>query len=268
MIDVLRSKQNPKIKFLYKLKKSSNRKKFNVFLVEGLRELSRANDAQVVVEIYFCRSKFSNIEESNQFLSVIMDSNIAIFEVTDNVYDKISLRENGNGWLGLCRAKSHQLSEIKLSPAPILIALENIEKPNNFGAIIRTADSVGADGVIILNNSIEVFNPNAIRNSQGAIFFVNIYHTSNEELIKFSEQNNLNIFITTPQCEHMYFEENFIHGGIFLMGSESTGVSDFWLKHSKFPKIKIPQFGKSDSLNVSVATAIVVYEAARQQYKK
>jgi TrmH family RNA methyltransferase len=236
-----------------------------------LRELSRAHDANCIFEIYFCRSKFSNHNESEEFLNNIINSEITVFEVSDNVYEKISLRENGDGFIGLGRMNYKTLSDVNLSatkPSSLFIALENIEKPNNFGAIVRTVDSSGANGVIILNNSIEVYNPNAIRNSQGAIFFVNIYHASTEEFLEFSSKNNLNIFVTTPHCDNIYFNEDFSSGCIFLMGSESHGVTDFWMNNNTCRKIKIPQLGKSDSLNVSVATAIVAYEAVRQQAKR
>lgn len=264
MPDFISSRHNPKIQFLDKLKKSSHRKKYGVFLVEGLRELSRAYDSGYIFEIYFCPELFSDHENSTAFLKKLTDESAQLIKITKQVYEKITLCENGKGWIGLGRHKEVTLEEINLPPNPLLIALENIEKPSNIGAIIRTAESAKADGLIVLDQSSEIFNPNVIRNSQGAVFFAPILHSSSQELIRFAKKNNLKIFVTTPLSNHFYFEEDFTQGSVILMGSENNGVTSQWME-SNFKKIKIPQNGYSDSLNVSVATAIIVYEAVRQR---
>jgi TrmH family RNA methyltransferase len=143
------------------------------------------------------------------------------------------------------------------------LVTENIEKPSNFGAIVRTAESAAVDGIIVLDHSTEIFNPNAIRNSQGAVFLANIYNASTEEFLAFVQRNRLSIYVTSPRGERLYFEEDFRRGVAIMVGSEKDGVSPLWLERGR--QIRIPQMGSSDSLNVSAATAIVLYECVRQR---
>lgn len=264
MSEIISSKQNDKIKFIDKLKKSSHRKKFGVFIVEGLREITRAHQENFIIEVIYCPELFTDATIYNQFLETI--KNIPTTQVTSEVFKKISLRENGDGLIALGTAKYKTLNDWKKHPNPLFLVTENIEKPNNFGAIIRTAESAGIDGIIVLDQSTEIFNPHVIRNSQGAVFFTPIFHATIEEFLKFADKNNITIFITTPHTEKLYFDEDFSQGSAILVGAESTGVSSFWLKQSH--QIRIPQNGSSDSLNVSVATAVVLYECIRQRTVK
>jgi TrmH family RNA methyltransferase len=179
------------------------------------------------------------------------------------VYSKISLRENGDGLVALGQSRSLPLNACAPPENGLFLATENIEKPNNFGAIVRTAESAGIDGIIVLDHSTEIFNPNAIRNAQGAVFFAPIYDATTEEFLAFTQRHGLSIYVTSPRGQKLYFEEDFRKGTVILVGSESRGVSDFWLRRSH--SIRIPQRGESDSLNVSIATAIILYECVRQR---
>ena len=269
MVLLIRSKQNEKIKFIDKLKKASHRKKFGAFIIEGYREIFRAYDYQFVSELFFCPALFSDIDASQALIEKLIQENISVTEVTPEVYRKISLRENGDGLIALGVDKKYFLSDWAFKPNPLFLVTENIEKPSNFGAIIRTAESAGVDGIIVLDRSTEIFNPNVIRNSQGAVFFAPIYHATTEEFLKFAEAHGITIFVTTPHTQNLYFNKDFSKGSAILVGSESYGVTSRWLgpmPHQHL--IAIPQNGSSDSLNVSVATAIVLYECVRQRMLK
>jgi TrmH family RNA methyltransferase len=261
MFDKISSKRNEKIKFIDKLKKASNRKKFSTFIVEGFREISRAHSCQFIMELLFCEECFARDEFS--LINILKHDQISITQISVEVYKKISLCENGDGLIALARSRSVPLTHCIPSINGLFIAMENIEKPSNFGAIIRTAESAPVDGVIVLNRSTEIFNPNAIRNSQGALFFAPIYDATIEEFLAFTQQHHLSVYVTSPRAEKLYFEQDFCKGTVILVGSESDGVSDFWLQGNN--TIRIPQNGSSDSLNVSVATAVVLYECIRQR---
>lgn len=264
MTNIISSRHNEKIRFFDKLKKPSNRKKFGLFLIEGLRELTRALSADLVEEVLFCPEFFTDQESSSALLKNLEGKSIPTLQISANAYQKVSLRENGDGFIGIGKSFQQKLQCSNFEKNPLFIATENIEKPSNFGAIIRTAESAGIDGIIVLDESTEVFNPNVIRSSQGSVFFAKIFHASSDELIGLCEKTNTHIFVTSPSSEQLYFNENFSQGSVILVGSEDKGVSEKWLNKA-FKMIKIPQIGKSDSLNVSVATGVVLYECIRQR---
>jgi TrmH family RNA methyltransferase len=263
MFHRISSRHNEKIKFIDKLKKSSNRKKFGTFIVEGFREIFRAHSHQFIRELLFCEEYFAQKDAFHPLIQAFEEHKIPITQITPEVYQKISLRENGDGLIALAQSRSLSLNCCIPPENGLFIATENIEKPSNFGAIIRTAESAGIDGIIILDHSTEIFNPNVIRNSQGAVFFASIYDATGEEFLKFTEQYRLSIYVTSPHAQKLYLEEDFRKGTVILMGSEKEGVSDFWLQRKNM--IRIPQSGNSDSLNVSIATAIILYECVRQR---
>ncbi|MDR1590702.1 MAG: hypothetical protein LBR92_01765 [Puniceicoccales bacterium] len=263
MFEKINSRHNEKIKFIDKLKKSSNRKKFGTFIVEGFREVFRAHSHQFITELLFCEECFTDYQTFSSFTQILESDHIPLFQIPPEVYRKISLRENGDGLIALAKARSVSLNKCIPPENGLFIVTENIEKPSNLGAIIRTAESAGVDGIIVLDHSTEIFNPNAIRNSQGAVFFANIYDATTEEFLNFTQQYQLSIYVTSPQAQKLYFEEDFRGGTAILVGAENKGVSDFWLQNN--PIIRIPQKGQSDSLNVSIATAVVLYECIRQR---
>jgi TrmH family RNA methyltransferase len=263
VVEKITSKHNEKIKFIDKLKKSSDRKKFKTFPVEGFREISRAHSRQFITELLFCEEYFTDRESFPALIQTLANDHIPLTQISPEVYQKISLRENGDGLIALAHPRTLSLNDCN-PPAPgLFVATDNVEKPSNFGAIVRTAEAAGAHGIIVLNHSTEIFNPNAIRNSQGAVFFAHIYDASTEEFLKFTQRCQLSIYVTSPHAKKLYFEEDFRRGTAILVGSENNGVSDFWLHQNH--TIRIPQMGESDSLNVSIATAVVLYECVRQR---
>lgn len=257
---MIRSRSNEKIKFIDKLKKPTHRKQYGLFLIEGLREITRAHTRGYVQELLICP------EVCPEKVQTLLEQceNIPVTEVTPEVFKKISLREHGDGLLALGKTTTLNLKDFPKKKDVFLLVTEGIEKPSNFGAMLRTAESAGVDAVIVLDQSTEVFNPNVIRNSQGAVFTVPIYHASTEEFLDFLHQNAITLFVTTPHTERLYFEENFQHAVAILVGSESHGVREHWLQQAH--TVRIPQLGVSDSLNVSVATAVVLYECVRQRW--
>jgi TrmH family RNA methyltransferase len=262
----LESKNNPKIKFLDKLKKKSCRERYKTYLIEGHRELMRAFQANLVTEVYFCQKLFTD----NTFhgsLEKLSSANIPMIEVGEQAYQKISIRENGDGLIGLGKPFVKPLDHIRQEEPgnPLIIAAESLEKPSNLGAIIRTAESAGATALAVLDASTDPYNPNTIRSSQGAIFSIPIIGCSSIAFDEFCHSNGLKIICTTPHGNRIYWEENLTNSLAIIVGSEARGLSDFWLRNTNSISVKIPQLGSSDSLNVSVATAVVTYEAVRQR---
>jgi len=257
--EIITSRENPKIKEIIKLKQvQKEREKQGLAVVEGYREISLAlASKRNIVSLFFC-PKFL---KGKELFNLLPDK---IIEVAPAVFEKISMRQNPDGVLALVSLPDTSLDKIKLSKNPLIIVLESVEKPGNLGAILRTADSAGVDAVIISDKRTDIFNPNVIRASQGTLFTTQIACGEMKEVYEYLKKQSISIYATTPAAKILYTDVNWKKGAAIIMGTEDQGLSEAWLKASD-GKIKIPMRGKIDSLNVSAAAAIVVYEALRQR---
>jgi TrmH family RNA methyltransferase len=158
----------------------------------------------------------------------------------------------------------HGLNQLRLSKNPLLLILESVEKPGNLGAVLRTADAAGVDAVIICDPHTDFYNPNVIRSSVGCVFTNQIASATSEETINWLKENNIKIFSTYLKASAPYHETDFTKPCAIILGTEATGLSDLWVKKSD-ATIIIPMQGKIDSMNVSTAAAVVVFEARRQR---
>lgn len=265
---IISSSQNELIKNIVKLNKSGERKKQNLIIVEGFREISLCIKASFGISVLLYCKEVKGFEDSkiNRLKDELngFDKLDEVVEVTESVYSKIAYRESSDGIIALAKPKFLKLKEIKLSDNPLVIVLETIEKPGNLGAILRTADAANVDAVIICDNQTDIYNPNIIRSSLGTIFTNKVVCCSNEEALGWLNDNRIKSFATSLKGKKIYHECDFSEPTAILMGSEAFGLSDFW--HNKADEfIKVPMSGKVDSLNVSVTTAIVVFEAKRQR---
>lgn len=261
-MEIISSLQNPKIKNIAKLSKSKERKEQGLFIIEGARELSLALSADYEINsIYVCPSLFSKSDYPDVLNKI---SENKIFEVTEAVFEKIAYREGSDGLLILAQPKNHTLADLKIPENPFIIVLEAVEKPGNLGAILRTADAALVDAVIICDTATDIYNPNAIRSSVGCIFTVQTAVCTSEEALNFLKKNEIASFAAELQASKWYQETDFTHPSAIIMGTEADGLTEFWLSNAD-ARIKIPMRGKIDSLNVSVSTAILTFEAMRQR---
>ena len=255
------SLQNTKVKLLVALQqKSSERRKQGVFVVEGIRELQHClNAGYTINSIFFC----PELTDTGALSSLLSES-IASYEVSPEVYEKIAYRGSTEGVIATVQSKQLALKDLHLSQQPLLIVLESVEKPGNLGAILRSADAAGADAVIICDPLTDLYNPNLIRSSIGAIFSVPCISCSSDDCINFLKQNNINILTAQLQDSKLYYDTDMTCGTAIIMGTESTGLTDVWRKAAD-AHIRIPMLGQLDSLNVSVSAAILLFEAVRQR---
>ena len=257
---LISSTQNPKIKSLLLLEKPRERKKQSVFVVEGKKEVMYAMEAGYKIEnIFFCQ----DIISFQELMGLNLEDNLLI-PVSREVFDKIAVRESSGGMVAIVEQKTHRLNDIKLKKNPLLLILEAVEKPGNLGAILRTADAAGVDAVIICDPQTDFYNPNVIRSSVGCVFTKQIASATSEETIEWLMKNNVQIFCTYLQASKPYYEIDFIGPSAIVMGTEATGLSDNWVKNAT-SNIIIPMQGIIDSMNVSTAAAVVIFEALRQR---
>lgn len=268
MADLITSKQNDRIKFLCKLRDRVKRNRYKMFPIEGTRELSRALDAHVeITTIFFCE-KFFGGGSQRHLIATAEGKNISLCEVSADVFEKISNRENCDGVIALASFWQTPLENVKLSPNPLLLVAEGIEKAGNLGALMRSAESAGVDALILCDPVTDIFNPNVIRASQGAVFALPIAVASNGETLEFLGKNSIGVFATAPSAKAPYFGEDFTGKTAIAVGSEHGGLSEFWLKNAAIKKISLPQMGACDSLNVNDAAVVVLYEVLRQRMGK
>jgi len=254
------STQNPKVKSLLALEKPRERRKQGLFIIEGKKEIGMAlNAGYKIGNLFFCDEMISlqEIEDLNA-------DNKLIIPISKDVFDKIAVRENSGGVLAVAEQKAHHLSQLKLSPTPLLLILESVEKPGNLGAILRTADAAGVDAVIICDPQTDFYNPNVIRSSIGCVFSTQIASASSEETIKWLREKNISVYCTYLKASKQYHLVDYTKPSAIVMGTEATGLSDIWVSHAD-SNIIIPMHGKIDSMNVSTAAAVVVFEAKRQR---
>ncbi|MDR0742190.1 MAG: RNA methyltransferase [Puniceicoccales bacterium] len=267
-MEIITSRQNDRIKFLCKLRDRVKRDRYGMFLVEGYRELSRAMDNNIPVDTIFFCEKFFRDPVPWDLVQQAGNKNIQVCQVSSEVFEKISCRENCDGILGLAKFWHLDFSHVKLSNNALILVAESIEKAGNLGALMRSAESAGVDMLILCNPVTDIFNPNVIRASQGAVFSLPTVVTNNEKTLEFLRANAIQIFATTPSAKNIYFRENFTSPTAIVVGSEHDGLSNFWLKNDSLTPIALPQKGMSDSLNVNDAAVIVLYEVVRQRTQK
>ena len=254
---------NPKIKRLLSLQqKAGERRKSGLFVAEGLRELSHCKEAGYIAEeIFLCPSLAT--DETNTLLEGWSPEAI-VYQVSSSVYERIAYRGSTEGIIGVIKARNMTLDDLRLSKSPLIIVLESVEKPGNLGAVLRSADAARADAVIVCDPLTDLYNPNLIRSSIGAVFTVPCVACGSEECISFLKQHGIAILTAQLQDSHLYYKVDMRRPTAIVMGTESTGLTEIW-REAADAHIRIPMLGRLDSLNVSVSAAILLFEAVRQR---
>lgn len=262
--NILTSAHNPKVKKLLVLQqKSAERRRDGLFVVEGMRELTHCiNSGMRVSSVFCCVEKMSESDVS--MLCDVLDATTTVFSVPAHLYERIAYRGSTEGVIAEIVTPDLGLNDLTLSKVPLIVVLESVEKPGNLGAILRSADAAGVDAVIVCDPLTDIYNPNLIRSSVGAVFTVPCVACSSEECISYLKQHNIKILTAQLQDSRLYYDTDMSQPVAIVMGTEATGLTSQWRVASD-AHIRIPMLGSLDSLNVSVSAAILMYEAIRQR---
>ena len=273
MTILLTSLQNAHIKNILKLNNRRQRDVQKKTIVEGIREVERALRFGIVPhEAYVCPELITTAEATavwRQLQSLEKDGQLALFTVTPELFAKAAYRGQSGGIILIIPYLAHSLSSLSLGESPLLLIIDGSEKPGNLGAILRTADAAGIDAVLVTgqtNSGTDIHNPNVVRASLGALFSLPVIEVEPAVLLKWLRQQQVAIAAVTPEVERPYTEANLQGPLALVMGSEAFGVAPEWLNAADM-LLQIPMFGMVDSLNLSVATAVIVFEAIRQRKK-
>ena len=294
MAELLTSAQNPKFKRLVALREKSRlRRDEGVFVVEGRRELEHCLEAGFEVETVFVCPEIADSAAGATLPSGVRPADSPhhpsgavpplpnrgcyvpqgeyprslgpkTFELSKELYAKVAYREGTEGVLAIVRSRKLRLEDLKLGSKPLIMVLEGVEKPGNLGAVLRSADAAGADAVIVCDPLTDLWNPNLIRASIGAVFTVPTVCCSSQEAIAWLKARGIRILTAQLQDSSAYYDCDMTGPTAIVMGTEATGLTDPW-RQAADAHVLIPMLGRLDSLNVSVSAAILLYEAVRQR---
>lgn len=286
-IETITSAQNRKVKELLTLvEKSKARSAAGLFVVEGQRELGHCLDAGFIPEtLFICGEVMAvqnnavngaktghlaeNIEGKDGLDALIakaeaLNPRLGVVQIPAFLYEKVAYRGSTEGIIAEVHSVSRSLEDLRLGERPLVMVLESVEKPGNLGAVLRSADAAGADAVIVCDPLTDIWNPNLIRSSVGAVFSVPVAVCTSADAIAFLKERGIRIFTAQLQDSEWYYDTDMTGATALVMGTESTGLTQAW-RDSADAHIKIPMLGRLDSLNVSVSAAVLLYEAVRQR---
>ena len=251
------SLQNPRVKQAVKLREDKRqRQRAGLMLVEGFDEISLALSAGYQPHTVFTAPELTGRQISG----------LAVEPLTVNrlVFEKMSYRDNPDGWLAIFPIPKVTLDQLKLGDQPLVIVAESLEKPGNLGAILRTADAAGVDLLLVCDPRVDIYNPNVVRASRGALFTLPVVETDNASALTWLRSRGIQILASTPSADNLYTHADLRPPTAIAVGTEDEGLTQFWLSNADV-KVKIPMVGKVNSLNVSIAAGLLAYEAVRQR---
>lgn len=268
-VKYITSSQNPLIKEVLHLRERKRRDETKRFLVEGYREILRAHQAAWhIEELIICKELFLGSNE-NALIESIKATSTSIIETSEKVFQKISYRDRPDGLLAIAKQKNQSLNTLALrqnsAQTPFYVVAEAIEKPGNLGTILRSSDAAGATGLIVCDRCTDIYNPNVVRASVGTLFTVPTIEASSDETLSWLKSQGITILAATPHAHCSFTEVDLTIPIAIAVGTEQIGLSEKWMSQADI-KVKIPMMGVADSLNVAMATTLLLYEVHRQRH--
>lgn len=264
LTETITSIHNPRIKKVASLREKKERDSQKLMIIDGYRAINLAlNSGVSIKELFYCAEFFKSGNEKN-LIGRVKEKGARIFHLPEKVFRKIAYGDTPEGILAVSPQVKKELVDLPIGKSTLYLILEAVEKPGNLGAILRTADATRVDGVIVCDNQTDIYNPNCLRSSLGAFFTLPVVQTSSQKTIQWLKEHRVKIIATTPRAKVAFTKIDYRNSCSIVLGSEDKGISPAWLEAADF-KIKIPMRGQVDSLNVSVAAAIILYEALRQK---
>jgi TrmH family RNA methyltransferase len=261
---LISSLQNPKVKETIRLRERKERDRTQRFLIEGYRELARAVEGGISVPLLFVCAHYFLGENEESLIAALRESGAEVYDCTPEVFAKLSYRDRPDGLLAVGEQRHLTLAQLDLRTPALLLVAESIEKPGNLGTLLRSADAVGADGMIVCDRCTDVYNPNTVRASVGTLFTIPVVETSSSEAHAFLQREQIQVVATLPSADLVYTDADLSGSVAIIVGTEQLGLTPFWQEAAQL-KVRIPMRGVADSLNVAIAGALLLYEALRQR---
>jgi TrmH family RNA methyltransferase len=262
--EIIGSLQNTRIKSAIQLRRSRGRAKTDRILIDGRREIRRALESSVdVQELFYC-TPMLRPDELARLVRQATSARVRCTEVTEEVMGRIRYGDRSDGVVATARRPVTALAALEAVAASLVAIVEGVEKPGNFGAIVRTADAAGVDAVIAADPATDILGPNSIRASLGTVFCLPVAEASVSQTLAWAGARSMQIVVAAPASRSRHTEVDFRGPTAIVLGSESQGCSDVW-EGAGATLACVPMMGRADSLNVSVTAALFFYEAVRQR---
>lgn len=259
MIACISSKDNEKVKLTKSLLKNKNRLKESKFLIEGFRILTQAIDCKADLQYVFINENFENKEEHVEFLKVLEGKNIKVYKTTNKIFNEFIDTESTQGIVGVIGIKKSNIEDILSENCRFVLILDRIQDPGNMGTIIRTADAAGVDAIINLKGCVDIYNSKVTRSTMGSIFDMKIINMTQDEALKELKGRDFDIVSSYLNTNNFYDSVDYKNKTALVIGNEANGVNDELIEKSDI-LVKIPIYGKAESLNAAISSAILMYE--------
>ncbi len=258
------SPHNPRLKAAMRLKTSRGRKIQRRIIIFGYRELHRAVQSGIkILEVFMDGPRVT--AEQFEWLESLQNPTTIVYELPSKLFAKLKYGERHDGLVAVAQRPKLDLAKLKLAEDPLVIVLEAVEKPGNIGAILRSADGAGASAMILAEPQCDPFHPNCIRSSLGTVFSMPLASATNQEIGHWCRAHDMQIICASDRSPKDYTSVDWTKATAIVFGNEAVGLSDFWFASPNAQAVSIPMNGVADSLNVSVAAGIMLYEARRQR---
>lgn len=267
---VLSSVSNPRVKQTLGLRDRKERDQSGMYLIEGYRELLRAVDSGHPIDTLFICSELFLGSNEQALIARVKGAGARILPCTEKVFHKLSYRDRPDGLLAVAPQQHLTLADLehilKGKERPFLVVAEAIEKPGNLGTILRSSDAVGLDALIVCDRCTDIHNPNVVRASVGTLFTVPVIEVSGKEALEWLKSRGIAILAATPSAEKEFTAVDMNRPLAIAVGTEQLGLSPLWMESADV-QVRIPMRGVADSLNVAMATTLLLYEAVRQRFR-
>lgn len=265
---LLSSVHNPRVKEVMRLRERRDRDKTGLFLIEGYRELLRAVDAKhPIQQLFICPELFLGSNEE-ALIARLKSQSTQIFTCTEAVFHKLSYRDRPDGLVAVAPQQHLTLEALQQqlikNSNPLFIVAEAIEKPGNLGTILRSSDAVGLDALIVCDRCTDIHNPNVVRASVGTLFTIPVVEAEGKATLQWLKEHNIAILAATPSAQKEFTDVDMRQPLAIVVGTEQLGLSSLWMDNADI-QVRIPMHGVADSLNVAMATTLLLYEALRQR---
>ena len=259
------SPKNPLIKTLARLKERRQRERERRYLIEGQREVQRALEAHIpLTHLLHAPEIAPDVAAEIAAADTALAEEVEELELSRAAFERLSLRQRPDGLIAVAKMQERSLADLTLPSGALALVIDGVEKPGNVGALLRTADAGQLDAVLLTGAGTDLYNPNVIRASVGSVFSRPVLSVDEDEGLDFLRAGNFKLVAATPAASALYWSEPYTGSTAFILGTEHAGLGDTWLRAAT-ARVAIPMHGLADSLNVSVAGALLIYEALRQR---
>lgn len=254
----IKSKDNEKIKLVKSLQKSKYRSKERKYISEGLRSVELAIEFNADINFVFISNTFY---EGNKNIKIIseLEKITSVFVVNDSIFDMVSTTENTQGIMAIIDMKDTSITSFNLSKHKKIVVLDRVQDPGNVGTIIRTADAAGFDLVILTKGCVDIYNPKVVRSTMGSLFYMDVIISDENSILKILKDNYFQVVSSYLNTDNFFDKVEYEEAVALVVGNEANGINNFWIENSDL-LVKIPLYGKAESLNVAISSAILMYK--------